>query len=290
MIGTRGAFSGAITLAMVAVGLGPGGPRPEVALGADRLVAESARAADTALASVETTLGTVFDTAREGAAAIVAGDGVPGESLQEAAGLLLDAAALAAEAESTVRGLDAARRARDPAVEAVPPGPDSAVLGSISAQLAATIEAADRFAEMRRRAVSVPVALDAALEALGQGDLDAADDQVATAAADQDAVAAWDVDFAALPIWVEATDDTIAAVQRLLAAVRDGDTAAAERAAADFAALADEATRADRALQITISEGGGTVAAAPLSRLADARERLVTQRAAVSAVLAGEAR
>ena len=122
------------------------------------------------------------------------------------------------------------------------------------------MEAADEFAQMRRRAVNVPEALGAALAALGERDLEAAEEHLATAADDQAAVAGWDVDFAALPVWVAATDATIDAVDRLLAAVRDGDQPAAERAAADFAALGDEATRADRALQITISEGGGSVA------------------------------
>jgi hypothetical protein len=220
----------------------------------------------------------------------VAGDGSPAAPLQEASDLLADAAELAADGAVAVRDLEAARRAREPDAEALPAAADAADLASISAQLAATVEAADLFAQMRRRAANVAVALDAALAALGRSDLDAADQHVATAAEDQAAVADWDVDYVALPVWVEATGATVEAVERLLLAIRAGDTAAAERAASEFAALADEATRADRALQITISEGGGTVAAAPLSRLVAAIQRVDDQRAAVGAVLAGVAR
>jgi hypothetical protein len=290
MIGTRGARSGAITLVLLVVGLGSGGPSPEIALAADRLVAERAQAADEAVASIREAIVEAVEVAREGAAAIVAGDRAPGDAMGSAVELLHDAGELADAAVTAVSDLDASRRARDPDVEPVSAGPDSAELASIAAQLDATVEAADRFAEMRRRASHVPVALDAALESLRGGDLEAAQGHAAAAAADHEAVAAWEVDFVALPIWEAATGDTIGAVQRLLAAVRAGDTAAAERAAADFAALADEATQADRALQITISEGGASVASAPLSRLADVRRRLDDQQAAVSAVLTGAAR
>ena len=286
MIGTRGALSGAITLALVVVSLGPGGPRPEVALGSGRLVADSARAGDAALASLQTRLGTVLDTAREGAAAIVAGDRLPGESLQEAADLLLDAATVAADAESAVRALDAARRARDPDVGALPDGPDAAVLGSISAQLADTIEVADLFAEMRRRAANVPAALDAALAALRVEDLEGAAAGAAAARADIDAVAGWDVDFLTLPVWIETSDAVVHAVERLIAAVTSGDAAGAERAAADFADLEPDATDADRALQIAISEGAGTIVSAPLARLTAAIDAVGALRADVGVLVA----
>jgi hypothetical protein len=152
------------------------------------------------------------------------------------------------------------------------------------------VAAADLFADMRRRAVHVPEALGAALGALRERDLDAAEEHLATAAEDQAAVASWNVDFAALPVWVASTGATIDAVRRLLEAVRDGDTPAAERAAADFAALGDEASRADRALQITISEGGGSVATAPLVRLDEARDRVAEQHEFVAALLADAGR
>jgi hypothetical protein len=255
-------------------------------LGADRLVAEHTRAADAALASLQTTLGTVLDTAREGAAAIVAGERLPGESLQDAADLLLDATTLAGEAEAAVRELDAARRARDPDVEALPDGPGTAVLGSISAQLAGTIEVADLFAEMRRRAANVPAALDAALAALRIEDLEGAAAGAAAARADLDAVAGWDVDFVTLPVWIETSDAVVDAVERLIAAVASGDVAGAELVAADFADLEPDVTDADRALQIAISEGAGTIVSAPLARLTAAIDAVEDQHAGVGALLA----
>ena len=290
MIGTRDTLAVTVALALVAVGLGPGAPRPEVGIHADVLVAARASAVVEPLRELQDGLDTATDTSRSAAAAIVAGDRSPGELLQEAADLVAEAGEIAALANAGARELESARLARDPSAEPMPEGVAAADLASISAQLEATVEAADEFAAMRRRAVNVPEALRAALAALADRDLVAAEEHLATAADDQAAVAGWDVDDAALPVWVAATDATIDAVRRLLDAVRDGDEMAAERAAADFAALASEATRADRALQITISEGGGTVARAPLARLADAQDRVAALREFVATVLAGDGR
>jgi hypothetical protein len=286
MIGTRDALAVAVALAFVVFGLGPGAPRPEVAIHADELVSTRAIAAVDPLGELLDDLETATETSRSAATAIVAGDRSPGELLQEAADLVADAGEIAVLANARAGELESARLARDPTAEPMPEGVAAADLASISAQLEATVAAADEFARMRRRAVNVPEALGAALAALGDGDLETAEGRLAAAADDQAAVAGWDVDFAALPVWVAATDATIDAVERLLAAVRNGDQPAAERAAADFAALGDEATRADRALQITISEGGGGVATAPLARLSEARERASAQHEFVTTLLA----
>jgi len=290
MIGIRNTLTVAVALALLTVGLGSGGPRPDVGIGADRLVADRATVAGDRLEVLLDDLTAAIDTARSGAAAIVAGDRSPGELLSDAAGLVADASERAIDTDASVRDLEAARRARDPSAEPLPGRPLAGDLASISAQLEATVEAADLFADMRRRAVNVPEALGAALAALRERDLDAAEGHLTAAADDQAAVAGWDADFAALPVWVASTDATLDAVARLLEAVRDADTPAAERAAADFAALGNEASRADRALQITISEGGGSVATAPLIRLSDARDRVAEQHRFVAALLAGQDR
>jgi hypothetical protein len=170
------------------------------------------------------------------------------------------------------------------------PGTSAAELESIAAQLSGVVEAADEFATMRRWAAAVPVALDAALDAIRNGDLSEAEAQLALAREAHDAVAGWDVDYVTLPIWIETGDATIDAVEEIVAAARAGRTAEAQRLADEFAELADEAVRADRALQITISEGGGLVAAAPLARLAAAIRAVDDQRAAVADLLAEERR
>lgn len=285
MIGPRSAVPAAIALVAVTLGLGPGAPRPEIELAADRLVDERATDADAAIARLQAGLAAATDLGREGAAAIVAGDESPGTLLAAAAERLVLAIEPADRAGRTVAGLDGALLARDPSTAAaLPPAVSGAELASIAAQLEGARGAADTFAEMRRRAANVPVALDASLRALTDGRLDAAGAHLAAAAADQDAVAAWDVDYVALPVWVEATDATIAAVERLVAAIGAGDQEAANEAASDFVALADAATRADRALQITISEEGAGIAAAPLSRMADAQRATDALRAAIGEV------
>ena len=293
MIGPRGASAALVTLVLgtlvlVTIGLGAGTPSPEVAINADRLVTERALAADLALASLQEAIDDALETARDGAAGVVAGDDAPGALLTDASTLLLDAGALADDAASRISELEAAREAAGEDVQPLPGGVDGAELESIGLQLAAAVEAADTFAEMRRRAENVPVALDAALAAVRDRDLDRAELHLADARADHEAVAAWEVDFLTLPIWVDATNRTIGAAEGLVAALQAGDVEAARRAADELAALGDEATRADRALGVMISENGGSVVAAPLSRLASAKRLVDAQRAAVGDLLAAD--
>ena len=290
MIGTRPWLTGASALVLTTFGFGAGAPRPEIAIEAERLVTERAEAAAGALAPLHDQLMVVIDAAREGSAAIVAGDAPPGPSLLEAADLLLAAVPAATVAERSVRDLERARRARSPDAAAMPPGAEGASFAGIAAQLADAAEAGDLFAEMRRRAASVPESLEEALSALAADDLVAAADSVAVARADHDALAGWDVDIVTLPIWIETTDATIGAVERLVAAIEADDAEAAERAAQDVAELSDDATRADRALQLAISEGGGSIAAPPLAQLAAAIGAVEAQRSAVGGIVAGVAR
>lgn len=281
MIGTRATASVLTTLTLVVFGLGPGAPRPEMAIEARRLVTDRHATADAELATLAAALDEALDVAHDGAAAVLGGTEPPGPAIVAASEALAGAVPLAERAASAVAALESARLAQSPDVVPLPAGVDAAELGSIAIQLAGTAEAADEFAAMRMHAANVPTELDTALASLTDGDLDAAGAALGRARADHAAVAGWDAGFATLPIWVEVADATIGAVERLLKAIRADDTEAADRAAADFADLADEATRADRALQIAMSEGAATVTAAPLSRLARAVGTLREQRAAV---------
>ena len=109
--------------------------------------------------------------------------------------------------------------------------------------------------------------------ALDRGDVEEATELTSAARTDHDALVAWETDIPTLPVWIETTDAMIGAVEGILAATRAGDAAAASEAAAAFAALADDAATADRALRITLSEGGASLTAAPLGRLATAAAR-----------------
>jgi hypothetical protein len=99
-----------------------------------------------------------------------------------------------------------------------------------------------------------------------------------------DAIAGWEVEVVTLPVWLETTDAMIGAVERIVAAVDEGDEAAASAAAADFAELADDGGTADRALRIAIGEGGSAVTAAPLERLAAVLGAIDDLRATISAL------
>ncbi len=287
MIGMRTvATAGALAIA-VAMAFGAGAPRPEVDLGARRLVVERAERADDALAALEAALGPALDAARSGAARVVAGDAEPGPTLREAAELLAGAAPRAAEARRAVLALDQARRARSPQASVLPPATARGELTSIAAQLEATADAADAFSQMRERAAGVAASLRAALSALDAGDLAEASEHVGRAREDHEAIAAWELGVDTLPVWTETSDAMIGAMERILVATERGDAEAAEAAADDFSELGDDGERADRALRIAIGEGGSAVTAAPLGRLAAVLASIADARAAVASVLEG---
>jgi hypothetical protein len=269
---------------------GAGTVRPEVGIAADALVLARAEAADQRLADLQDELVAALDAGRDGASAIVAGSEPPGPRLRDAAELTLAAGAAADDVETALATLAGARAARGPSAAPIPDGTSAAELASIAEQLEGTVGAADEFATMRRWAAAVPEALEAALAAVANGDLSEAEAQAVVARHAHDEVVGWDVDFVTLPIWIDASDATIDAVEDILEAVRAGRAAEARRLAEEFATLADDAVRADRALQITISEDGGLVAAAPLSRLAAAKRAVDEQRAAVGDLIATERR
>jgi len=267
MIGRRPLVSGLAAVVLVA-GLGPGAERPDVELAARRLVEERAAAAEAALERLEAALLPAVEAGRAASARVVAGDQAPGPRVREAARLVRAAERAASEARRAVAALDQVRRAAAPDAEPLEAATQRGELGSIASQLEASVMAADDFAEMRRRAEAVAPTIEAALAALDRGELDAAAAEVAEARALHGDVAAWQVELDTLPVWLETTDAIIGAVERIVNGTRTGDTAAARRAAEDFAALADDGTTADRAVRIAIGEGGSAVMAAPLGRLA----------------------
>jgi hypothetical protein len=166
---------------------------------------------------------------------------------------------------------------------------DPGEIESIAAQLAASAAAADRFADQRRRAERVTEALVEALAALEDGDLATGGARIAEARAAHDAIAGWDVDLVTLPVWLGTTDAMIGAMETIERATRAGDEVAARAGADAFAALADDAAPADRALRIAIGEGGSAVTAAPMGRLADVLRTIDAARAATAATaVAGE--
>jgi hypothetical protein len=283
MIGRPSLLIGAVAGVLVVLVMGVGGPGPETGIVADRLVARRAADADAALAILARRLQPAVDAARDAGGRVVAGDDAPGPAFLDAADLVLAATDAAREARVACTDLTAALRARDVVAPPLPPCPDPAELVSIAGQLGSTAAAGEAFADVRRRAVHVSIALDGALQALDAGDLDAAASATAEARADHDAVVALEPKPVTLPVWIETTNEMIGAVERVIGATREGDAAAADEAAADFAALADDAVTADRALRIAIGEGGSAVTAIALERLAASLRAVEELRAAARA-------
>ncbi len=286
MIGTRQALIVIVAGVALVPLLGSGGPGPAADLQARRLVAARAAAADAQLAELEAAIEPGLDAARRGAALVVTGDEAPGSALRLAADHLALADPIADRALMSLDALDGAVQAAgmDPAVPSLPAAGE---LASIAAQLGGSADAADAFAAMRSRAEQLVSTLDEALAALEDGSLTEAETLVAEARADHDALAAWEVELVTLPVWLGTTDAMIGAMEEILAATEAGDEAAALAAAEDFAALAEEASPADRALRIAMGEGGMAVTAAPLGRLADYLRTVAAARAEVAAI--GEA-
>lgn len=285
MIGIRGPRSTALAAIFLAATLtGTEGPGPGLA--ADRLVAERAAAGMLALDALDDALAPALDAARSGAARIVSGSEPPSEAFSTAADALAAAEPAAREAAAAMEALDAARRARRPDSEAIDAPIAAGELGSIAGQMQATGAAGDAFARLRREAGTVAEALEHALASLAGEDLDAAQRAAEEAARAHDAVAAWESPPASLPVWLETTGAMIGAMERIVTATRAGDGDAARRAAEAFAALEDEASMADRALRIAVSEGGNALASTALGRLAGQLEAVASARARVAAVIA----
>ena len=290
MIG-RGAVALGIAGALVLIPLiGAGGPDPALDIAARTEVVQRAVAADRALGHLEAALEPGLSAARSGAAAVITGDDPPSGQLAAAAVAVEAGSPVLDDVLDRIAALDRARAALDPSVEPVVFGVPSGELASIGAQLGAAREAADAFVRMRLRAEGMAGRLDEALAALADGDLATADRHIGAARGDLEAVQGWDVDFVTLPVWIETADAMIGAMERIVAATRAEDPAAADRAAEEFAAAAEEAPSADRALRIAIGEGGSAVTAAPLGRLAQVLRSVAAARAEVASIVQTVAR
>jgi hypothetical protein len=270
--------------------VGAGGPDPSLGIAARVEIVQRAAAADRALERLEVALEPGLSAARSGAAAVITGDQPPTAPLAAAAGALEAGSPVLDEVLDRIAALDQARIALDPSVEPVAFSVRSGELGSIGGQLEAATEAADEFVHIRLRAEGMAGRLDEALAALADGDLATADGHIRAARGDLDAIEGWDVDFVTLPVWIETADAMIGAMERIVAATRADDSAAADRAAEDFAAAAEEAASADRALRIAIGEGGSAVTAAPLERLALVLRSVAAARAEVASIVQTVAR
>lgn len=283
MIGIRLLPTALAVLAVVPL-VGAGGPEPSAALAARRLVLDRAEAADAALHALEQAIAPGLESARRGSARVVSGNASPGAELRAAATALASADPVAAAAQRAVDALEGARRLVGSGASIELELPQGEV-GSIAAQLDGTAAGADAFADMRRRTEGLVGRLDAALVALEAGSLAEARDLVAAARDDHDALAAWEVELVTLPVWIDTTDAMIGSMETIITATEAGDDASANEAARAFAAIAEEAGPADRALRIAIGEGGSAVTAAPLGRLADLLREVAVTRLEVASIM-----
>jgi hypothetical protein len=258
------------------------GPVASAAHRADLLV--RAGAAHAALRRLAAAIDGALQEGRHGAAATVSGDDPPGAHFRAAAGRLEasePAAGHVAVALDALRGELAIDGRRDAPVLRLA----ASDLGSIALQLRGTASPADAFAEMRLGTRRVLDELQAALVALGGGDLaaattalDGADDALAR-------VRAWPGKLATLPLWIATADRLLAALHDVADARAAGDAAGEARALAAYRAATADAAQADRALAIALAEGGGGISEAPMARLADALAKVEAASAAVAPLL-----
>ena len=285
MIGIRGAASAAAAVLGLVLILGPRTADPSVALAAERLVGERALAAAAALDALRAAVQPGLDAARGAAAAVLSRDEPPSPRIEAAAALIAEAERSVAPARDAVAALAAAQIAWRPDAAPLLEPLGTGELASIAAQLEAAGPATDTFADLRERSTGLSGVLERALLAFERGALEEAADLTSSARADHDALVAWETDLPTLPVWIETTDAMIGAVEAILAATLAGDAAAASEAAEAFGALAGEAATADRALRIALSEGGSSLTAAPLERLATAVRMIEASHASVAPLL-----
>lgn len=285
MIRIRAPLSAAIAVGGVVLAFGAASADdPGAELAARRMVVARAERTLDALDALDAAIDPGFRAARRGAARVVSGTEPPGSELRRAADRLASADAPAAETRSALTALNAALGAWHPSAMPLPMPLAAGELASIGAQLAGSAAAADAFAAMRLRAAQLLADLDAALEAIADGSVTDAAELVARARAHHAALTAWEVELVTLPIWLETTDEMIGTMETMVRATRSGDAPGASAAAERFAALADEAGTADRALRIAMDEGGSAVTAAPLSRLSGVLSAMAVARSSVTSV------
>ncbi len=266
MIGSRLAVATGALLTVVA--LGGGAPRPEIEAGARASIVAATDEVLALAADLRARLVPAVESARTGAARVVAGTEPPGAPLLESSSAVLESSSLALAVGSAVERLERARRAWRPAVDGLPEPPDAGELSSISAQLAATADAGETFAAMRRRAEGLTGVLAAALLDVESDNVGAAQERMAFAREEAEALGAWEIDAVTLPVWLDTVDAMIEAMERTVDALANGDEARAQEAVEAFTALAEEAPSADRALRIAVGEAGGALTATALNRLA----------------------
>jgi hypothetical protein len=244
--------------------------------------AEAATRIDALIAQLKVAV----DAGRRGSALVIDGDESPRADLLEAAQAVSDAsgeAALAAAATARVTGTMAAvTPGRDP----IPAGPTTALLPGISAQFASAADAADPFVARRLATDETLAALADALAALDNDDPRTALAALDRADAALDVIRDWEEPPTVLPVWLETTDELLAAARWIAVASLAGDEEAVTRSARRYARAAAEARQADTALAIAIAESGSSLAATPLQLLADALDAATAQRQALEEILA----
>jgi hypothetical protein len=268
----------------LAIVLGAGAPRPEVAISSSAAIAEASDRTLGAIDRLEAELAPAIDAARAGSARVVAGEADPAERLDAAAGFILAAAPAAIAVRQALGDLERARAALDPDAQPLPRAPDGADLASIAGQLGDAGEAGARFAEARRSAEAVSGDLVDALDAAVAGEPDEAHERLLLGLAALDELRAWEDDAPVLSVWIDTVDAMIRAMQRLVDAVRADDAAGATAAEAAFDEAAEGGIEADRALRIGLGEAGNAVTAVPVGRLAEALAALGELELAVRAV------
>ena len=286
MIGSRLVVATVALLTVVA--FGAGGPRPEVEAAARGSIVAAADEVLTLASDLRARLVPAVESARAGAARVVAGTEAPGGPLLESSSAVLESSSVAVALGSAIGRLERARRAWRPGVDGLPEPPDGADLSSIAAQLAATAEAGEAFAVMRRRAEGLTGVLSAALRDAESGDVAGASERVEAARQEAEALRAWEIDAVTLPVWLDTVDAMIEAMERTVDALANRDDARARDAVEAFGALAEEAPSADRALRIALSVGGAGVTAVPLGRLAEVARATDQARAVAAAIARGD--
>ncbi|HEX2221237.1 MAG TPA: hypothetical protein VHK06_01810, partial [Candidatus Limnocylindria bacterium] len=149
-------------------------------------------------------------------------------------------------------------------------------LSGIAAQLRDSAAAAETFAARRRDAEATVRAFADALDAIERRRPREALRAADRAEARLEAVAAWEraSRLVTLRFWLDTMGALLDASRRAAQATLDGDSAEAAAAVRDWRAAAEEAHRADVALGVAIAEGGSSVTAPPLQRLARALAEL----------------
>ncbi len=282
MIGTGSIASGVGSAILVAAVLGGGAADPSESLRADELVGERSSAALEALDALISALSPALEAARDGSASALQGDAPPGASLLTAADLLQGATDEAEWAGQALAALDGARQARDPDALALPPAITPGELEEMAGMLRAAGPQAEAVAEVRHAAAEVLDRIDSALAALVDARHVDALREVAAARTSFDAVGQPARGGDAFIIWHGTTDAMITAVTSLTEASSAGDPVAVASAAADFAAVAEDAPTADRALRIAIAERAETATGAAMSRIGEASARLEQLRADIA--------